>query len=33
MWPYLTLAWNMSIGQLKFFAALCMSVNDHESVP
>ena len=33
MWPYLTLAWNMSTGPLKFFAALCMSVNYHESVP
>ena len=26
------LSLDMSIGQLKFFAALCMSVNDHESV-
>lgn len=33
MWPYLTLAWNMSTGPLKFFAGLCMSVNYHESVP
>lgn len=31
MFPCLILAGSMHIGQLKFFATLCMFTNDHEA--